>query len=49
MITNARYADDTRTIILAEIDGAAWCIPVDLANRHYQEIIAAGLTVADPL
>ena len=51
-ITSAEYVLDTNnTTIKAVIDGAEIFIPLDPANRHYDEIqrqVAAGtLTIAD--
>ena len=61
MITNARYKKETRTLkdgteetitigVLAEFDGVEYCVPIDEANRHYQEIllwVADGNTITD--
>ena len=61
MITNVRYKKETRTQkdgteevitigILAEFDGVEICVPIDEANRHYQEIlewVAEGNTITD--
>lgn len=61
MITNARYKKETRTLkdgteevitigILAEFDEVEICVPIDEANRHYQEIllwVADGNTITD--
>lgn len=53
-ITSAQYAQDdsgNNICILATIDGANLVVPLDPANRHYDEImkqVAAGeLTIAD--
>jgi hypothetical protein len=53
-ITSAQYTldfDGNNTSIKATIDGAALCIPLDPANRHYAEILrqveAGELTIAD--
>ena len=61
MITNVRYKKETRTQkdgteevitigILAEFDEVEICVPIDEANRHYQEIlewVAEGNTITD--
>lgn len=47
-ITNARYVDASRSMILAEVNGQETCIPVDPRNRHYQDLIRLGVTVAEP-
>jgi len=61
MITNVRYKKETRTLkdgteevitigILAEFDEVEICVPIDEANRHYQEIlewVAEGNTITD--
>ena len=61
MITNVRYKKETRTQkdgteevitigILAEFDEVKICVPIDEANRHYQEIlewVAEGNTITD--
>ena len=54
VITNAQYLNDGdggQLGIKATIDGTEMSIPIDLANRHYAEIlkqVAAGtLTIAD--
>jgi len=53
-ITSAEYVYDTDTnkkyAIIAVINGATISVPIDNANRHYQEIqqwIADGGTVID--
>ncbi len=53
-IIRAQYAQDhngNNICILATIDGAEMSVPLDPANRHYDEIqrqVAAGdLTIAD--
>jgi len=37
--------------ITAVIDGETWSVPIDIDNRHYQEIqawVAEGNTIAEP-
>jgi len=37
--------------ITAVIDGETWSVPIDIDNRHYQEIqawVADGNTIAEP-
>jgi len=59
-IVNAQYKkrlnidgtpNEDNSVVQATIDGEAMTVPVDLANRHYAEIlrqVAAGeLTIAD--
>lgn len=52
-ITSAQYIelDDNPSTIKATIDGKTLFVPLDLANRHYAEIIrqveAGTLTIAD--
>ena len=55
-ITSAQYKNDTLTgkenaYIEAVIDGETMSVPLDLANRHYAEIMrqvdAGELTIAD--
>ena len=53
-ITNAKYfvgSEGTNTCIKADFDGETFVVPLDPANRHYDEImrqVAAGtLTIQD--
>jgi hypothetical protein len=53
-ITSAQYVtgiDGTNTSIRATIDGTEMSVPIDLANRHYAEIMrqvdAGELTIAE--
>lgn len=53
-ITSAQYAtgmDGNNAAITATIDGTEMSVPLDLANRHYAEIMrqvdAGTLTIAD--
>ena len=54
-ITSAQYQSDpmsgTNTSIQATIDGQEMSVPLDLANRHYAEILrqvdAGTLTIQD--
>jgi hypothetical protein len=55
-ITSAQYIlneekDGNKTVITATVDGTEMFVPLDPANRHYEEIlrqVAAGeLTIAD--
>ena len=53
-IENAKYVEDdngNNMNILATVDGVDLCIPLDLSNRHYAEIlkqVADGtITIAD--
>jgi len=53
-ITTAQYQadiDGNNSVIKATIDGQEMFVPLDLANRHYAEILkqveAGDLTVAD--
>lgn len=45
-ISNARYADETSSTIIVEINGIQSCVPVDRSNRHYQEIVRRRLGIA---
>ena len=54
-ITSAQYVFDEDSnknfAIIAIIDGVTISVPIDEANRHYQEIlewVAAGNTITDP-
>jgi len=51
-ITSAKYIydNDTKNCIVAIIDNKEHAIPIDEANRHYQEIlewVAEGNTITD--
>ena len=54
-ITKAKYqsnptGDNDNTVIEATIDGTICSVPLDSANRHYQEIqewVAEGNTIED--
>ena len=52
-ITKAKYAKDpdgNNSCVLATIDDIPMAVPLDSANRHYQEIqewLAAGNTIED--
>jgi hypothetical protein len=52
-ITSAQYlnVDSTNIAIQAIIDGREWSVPLDLANRHYFEIMrqveAGTLTISE--
>lgn len=48
--TTARWvSDDQTSIIVATSDGREFCVPVDLGNRHYRELISQGLAIDPPL
>ena len=53
IIENAQYfsQDDRNVSVNATIDGVTMSVPIDLANRHYEEIMrqveAGELTIAD--
>ncbi len=44
---NLQYTDEHKTTIRAELDGETLFIPVSPGNRHYDQIVAENLTVAD--
>jgi len=55
-ITNARYvitdpSENVANLIEATIDGEVWDIPIQVGNRHYDEIMrqveAGELTIQD--
>ena len=54
LIENAKYGADpegNNTCVICDIDGEHSAVPIEVANRHYAEImrqVAAGtLTIAD--
>ena len=49
-ISNARYMNNNKTSILVTIDGQEMSVPIDSANRHYQELqewVAKGNKIED--
>lgn len=47
--TAANWSSDARaSIIVTTSDGREFCVPVDLGNRHYRELISQGVAIADP-
>jgi hypothetical protein len=44
---NARWSDADQTSLLADVDGVEMGIPADARNRHYRELLDAGVAVAD--
>jgi hypothetical protein len=48
--TSARFTNEGRTsIIVTTSDGRELCVPVEPTNRHYQEVVAQGVVVDDPV
>lgn len=47
MIENARWLDEAHTQIVALVDGRQMQIPADMDNRHYRDLVANGIVVAD--
>lgn len=47
ILENIRYANKEKTAIHATLDGSLVSIPVAAGNKHYDEIVEKGLSVAD--
>lgn len=47
MIENANWLDETHDQITALVDGRQMQIPADMDNRHYRDLVANGIVVAD--
>lgn len=45
MIESARWADESRRLILAVFDGVTIQVPADEGNRHYRAIVASGIKI----
>jgi len=46
-IKNAKYDSARKSVILANVDDVDVSIPLDPANRHYEEILRQEITIAD--
>ena len=46
VITNAKFTGTNHTSIQADFDGKMLSVPVNLANRHYAEIVEQGIEIA---
>ena len=49
MFENARWADETQSVVIATVGGLVLQIPADMGNRHYREIVETGVPIAPPL
>ena len=47
MLESIKYANAGHTVISATENGSQLSIPVAVGNRHYDEIVAQGLAIAD--
>jgi hypothetical protein len=48
-IENARWADASRSVVVADINGARSWIPADPGNMHFAHLLAQGEgAIADP-
>lgn len=45
MIESARWADESRRLILAVFDGVTMQVPADEGNGHYRAIVASGIKI----
>lgn len=48
LITDCRYLDEARSVVLCKIDGKDSSVPVNPENRHWREILDQHLEIADP-
>lgn len=46
MIESARWADESRSFIIAVFDGVTMQVPADKRNKHYQTIVASDVEIA---
>ena len=44
---NAQWSDADQTSLTAVVDSVEMAIPTDEGNRHYRELLEAGVAVAD--
>jgi hypothetical protein len=47
MLESIKYANAGHTVVSATENGSQLSIPVAVGNRHYDEIVAQGLAIAD--